>query len=399
MTTHTGRWSAERRVTAGLVAVGLVIVLLTLGIATSGRSSDRLPAGPVAAVQDDHLATVPLEEIPARLDLIAATGATATRVDIFWSLISVGEPRVGTDPADDTYDWRRPDAILTGLAERGITPIVSLYSTPGWAAADPAMGAVDDPFNPVRPAIPRVGPYAQTMAALALRYGGEYVPAGADEPLPEVRRIELWNEPNFARFLAPQVSDGRRTAMRAYARMVRAAYPAIKEANPDAVVIVGAVGPSGSDSDTRTGGLTWLDAMARARVPMDAWSQHIYPSAAPEVVTGVFPSWSSIGRLLNRLDAVAPGLPLYITEAGYTTSPTPVRDTVVTEDEQARHLRTIFALPQLQNNRIPAVVWFNLQDNPNWPAGLLRQDGTAKPSLAAFQALAARQRAEGVALG
>lgn len=382
-----------------MVAVGLVILLITLGIATSGRSSDRLPTGPVAAVQDDHLATAPLEEIPGRLDLLAATGATATRVDILWSLLSVGEPRVGTDPADDTYDWRRPDAIITGLAERGITPIVSLYSAPGWAAADPAYGGLDDPFNPVKPGIPRTRAYADVMAALALRYGGEYVPAGAAAPLPEVRHLELWNEPNFARFLAPQVTDGRRTAMRAYARMVRASYPAIKEANPEAVVIVGAVGPSGSNSDTRTGGLRWLEAMIAAGVPMDAWSQHVYPAAAPEVVTGAFPSWSSIGRLLSRLDDVAPGLPLYITEAGYTTSPTPVRDIMVTEEEQARHLRTIFALPQLQNSRIPAVVWFNLQDNPAWPAGLLREDGSAKPSLATFRAVTERQREEDTTLG
>jgi hypothetical protein len=96
------------------------------------------------------------------------------------------------------------------------------------------------------------------------------------------------------------------------------------------------------------------------------------------------PSWSSIGRFLDELDAFRPDLPLYITEAGYTTAVTPFRDTAVTEDEQADYLDQIYDLPALRTDRIKAVVWFNLQDNVNWPAGLLREDLTRKPSYERF---------------
>ncbi len=79
---------------------------------------------------------------------------------------------------------------------------------------------------------------------------------------------------------------------------------------------------------------------------------------------------------------------MFITEAGYTTAPTPYRKVSVTEDEQARRLTAIFDLP-LDPRQVPVIVWFNLQDNPAWPAGLLREDGAKKPSYAAFQAAVA----------
>ena len=52
--------------------------------------------------------------------------------------------------------------------------------------------------------------------------------------------------------------------------------------------------------------------------------------------------------------------------------------------DKAEYLTQIFGLPQVNNPRLRAVVWFNLQDNSGWPAGLLREDLTPKPSLSSF---------------
>ena len=95
-----------------------------------------LPAtglGAVAAVQDDVLATVALEQVEQRLDLVEDSGARVTRVDIFWSTVAPTKPRRATNPADPAYDWRVFDAIFLGLKERKIIPIVSVYSSPTWA--------------------------------------------------------------------------------------------------------------------------------------------------------------------------------------------------------------------------------------------------------------------------
>jgi hypothetical protein len=37
-----------------------------------------------------------------------------------------------------------------------------------------------------------------------------------------------------------------------------------------------------------------------------------------------------------------------------------------------------------------AVVWFNLEDNENWPGGLLRANGSKKPSYNSFVQYARR---------
>jgi hypothetical protein len=340
--------------------------------------------GPTAAVQDDHLShAAPLEALPERVRMIADTGVGVTRVDVFWSTVAPQRPGDPRDPDDPAYDWSRPDAIFTALSEAGIDPIVSSYSTPEWAVA----GENAPHASAYNPNAPRPGDYADFLQALATRYGGSFVPAGADAPLPEVTHYEIWNEPNLGGFLLPQVDEdtGERVAIPAYARMVRAAYPALKRANPRAVVIAGVAGPRSSSPETGTGALDWLRGLRDEDVPMDAYSQHIYPGTPPTADTEVVPAWNTVEVLLDELDDVRPGLPLYITEAGYTTEPTPFRDSNVTEEEQADYLVDIYSLPQLKTPRVPVVVWFNLQDNANWPAGLVREDLSEKTSYSRFR--------------
>ncbi len=143
-------------------------------------------------------------------------------------------------------------------------------------------------------------------------------------------------------------------------------------------------GPRSSPGETGFGAMDWLKGLRERNIPLDAYSQHVYPAAPPLADTTVVPSWATIGRVLDELDTWKPGLPLYITEAGYTTATTPYRTEKVTEEQQAEYLSEIYSLPQLRSDRVKAVVWFNLQDNVNWPAGLMREDLSQKPSYEAF---------------
>lgn len=366
------------RALAAAVAVALVAVVAA---ACGDDAEPAVADGPIAAVQDDHLPVDPIETIPERVRLIAETGVTTTRVDLFWRDIAPSEPQDPRDPADPAYDWTRADLIMNELDDAGIDPIVSTFNTPDWATDGPPL----EEGVAVSTATPRPQQYADFVAAVAARYSGEFTPAGADEPLPAVRRFELWNEPNLGGFLRPQVDEaGERVAIDAYAEMVKAAYPAAKEANPDAIIIAGVAGPRSSSSESGTGAMDWLRGLAAADVPLDAYSQHIYPAAPPTVDTDVVPSWATVDVLLEELGAFGEDVPLYITEAGYTTATTPFRDTRVTEEEQAQYLTEIYSLPGLSADRVPVIVWFNLQDNRNWPAGLYREDLTQKPSYERF---------------
>ena len=353
--------------------------------------------GPVPAavaapfgVQDDQLSSGPVEIVDQRLDLVEDSGAKVARVDALWSLIAPTRPDHPSDPGDPAYDFARLDAVVRGMDERRIIPIVDVYSAPAWAAG--GRGAPEG--TEVNPHAPSPAQFGAVMRALATRYSGSYRPSGADEPLPEVRHWELWNEPNLGAFLSPQFRGGRAVGLTRYVAMVRRAYPLVKRANRDAVVIAGVGGPRSSTGPTGTGALRWARALARSSAPFDAYSQHVYPAAPPRGATRAFPAWGTLSRLFDALDAVRRrrGTPVYITEAGYTTASTPFRDVRVTRSRQAAYLRQIARLPVVRDPRVKVVIWFNLQDNVNWPGGLRDLRGRTKPSHAAFVPIARASR-------
>jgi polysaccharide biosynthesis protein PslG len=377
------RLHRARALAARTLVVAPVLAALAVALAWGGQP-DAGPAGVAVAVQDDRLAVVPLAGIPHRLDLLAATGAALTRVDLLWSQVAPTRPRNPADSDDPAYRFGRYDRILIGLARRGIAPILSVFSSPRWAAG--GREAADR--RPVNPHAPDPAAFGDFMAAVARRYDGRH--ASGLGRLPEARRLELWNEPNLGFFLRPQVdASGRPVSAQRYAAMVRAGYRGAKSGNPRAIVIAGAAAARGASGASGVGALPWLRALGASGVPFDAYSQHLYPAAAPGVPTAAVPSWHTLPLLLDELDRIRPGTPLYITEAGYTTAPTPHHGSTVSPAEQAANLRQIFALPQVRPPRVEAVVWFNLQDNAAWPSGLVGLDGRAKPSLEAFRELAA----------
>jgi hypothetical protein len=368
------------RAIAGLLVVAAAIVVVVGLVLMSGDDDGAPPIGAVVAVQDDHLPVDSIERIPERLDLLGDTGVTTTRVDLFWASIAPSRPASPTDPTDPAYDFSRVDLIMLGLAEREITPIVSVYYTPPWASGGRSVpGIVPNTLAPDPQA------FGEFMQALATRYDGTFASPGG-ETLPEVRHFEIWNEPNLSGFFTPQFEGGEPVSLDAYAEMTKAAYRSIKGANPRAVVIAGVGGPRGRTGLNAIGAIDWLRGLVERDIPLDAYSQHIYPAAGPLEPTDALPSWSSVGRFLQEIEAFDPDRPppLYITEAGYTTAATEFRDVQVTEEEQAEYLSQIYSLPQLRTDRVKAVVWFNLQDNPNWPAGLMREDLSRKPSYQRF---------------
>ncbi|WP_217922041.1 GH39 family glycosyl hydrolase [Miltoncostaea oceani] len=371
---------APRRALIGLAAtaaVGAALAIPATGVAG------------VAAVQDDVLTTAPLAEIPARVEAVKQTRAKVTRIDVLWSAVAPTRPANPTDPNDPAYDWTRLDEIFTGLTVARITPIVSVYSTPDWAVQGRNTG-YKTAYNPNAP-VPAL--YGQFMRALATRYSGRFVPTGGVALLPRVRHFEVWNEPNLKAFF--RFNSGTNVAK--YKGLVRAAYPQIKKANARAIVIAGVGGPRSSSGGGNLGAKPWMQALVKDKsLKFDAYSQHIYPSRGPKFSTKsylkAFPTWSSLQEIYDTLDTKRKGMKLYVTEAGYTTARTSFRPDLKPSGlaQQRLFLRQIFSLPLVKSPRMAAVVWFNLEDNRDWPAGLLRAGGAPKPSYAAFRAIAGR---------
>lgn len=119
------------------------------------------------------------------------------------------------------------------------------------------------------------------------------------------------------------------------------------------------------------------------------YSQHIYPAVPPLKKTTIFPAWDTLDDIVAEVNKLPGGRSkkIYITEASYTTAKTPYRKVAFTQPQQAAYMKDIFKVPFVKSARVPVVIWFQLQDNPNWPGGLLLASGGQKRSYAQFQAL------------
>ena len=359
----------------------LILALLAFALGAGPAA-----AAPIMALQDDALVNVRGPELEARLDALAATGVKVTRVDVLWGQVAPTRPRDARDPADPAYDWSRYDQIVRGLSARGIAIIMDFYWTPPWASATGA-----------RQAAPRPADGARFAGAIARRYSGAY-PDPAGGTLPEVRRLEVWNEPNLPDFWRPQCRARGGKAVwvspRAYAALLAASYREIHAANPRAEVIGGVVGPAGRSPTTcakdGSGGVGSLDFarwVADQGPPIDAWSLHLYPIGSP-LQAFFIPSWSTIPRVIQQVDRLRRGAPIHVTETGYHTSYNRYHRYFVSEAQQALWVdETVAAAARYP--RVQAVTWFNFQDNPFWTGGLLRGDGSRKPSYDRFAAVAA----------
>jgi hypothetical protein len=359
----------------------LLLALLALALGTAPALG-----APIVSLQDDDLVNVTGPALEARLDALAATGVRATRVDVLWRAVAPTRPRDARDPADPAYDWNRYDQIVRGLAARGITAILDFYLTPEWASR-----------SGERAAAPRAADGARFAGAIARRYSGSF-PDPLGGALPQVRRIEVWNEPNLPGFWSPQCRQrgGRAVPVspRAYAALLAASYREIHAANPAAQVIGGVTGPAGRSptrcpvgADAAIGSLDFTRLVADEKPPIDAWSLHLYPLGSPLQAFFV-PSWSTVPQVIRQVDRLAPGAPIHVTETGYHTSYNRFHRYFVSEAQQAAWVdETVTAAAR--NPRVQAVTWFNFQDNPFWTGGLLRGDGTRKPSYDRFTAQAA----------
>lgn len=358
------------------------LLALVAAMAAAGAAE----AAPVVSLQDDALVNARGPGLEARLDALAATGVRVTRVDVLWREVAPRRPADARDPDDPAYDWSLYDAIVRGLTARGVGVMLDFYRTPAWASARGTPSAA-----------PRPADAARFAGAIARRYSGAH-PDPAGGTLPAVRRLEIWNEPNLPGFWTPQCRRRRGRAVpvspRAYAALLAAAYREVKRASPATIVVGGVVGPAGRTprvcprgGAAGIGSLDFTARVARERPPIDAWSQHLYPIGSP--LGAVFsPSWSTLSRVYPHVDKLRRGAPVYVTETGYHTSYNRFHRYFVSEAQQALWVDETFAAAA-RDPRVELVTWFNFQDNPLWTGGLLRADGSRKPSYDRFTALAA----------
>jgi hypothetical protein len=351
-----------------------VLATLALGFCLFTSCAAASAAGPPLAGVQTHLlwAGVTDAGIGHQLDLVKRSGATITRVDVGWASLQQGGPR-----RLERWYLRRLDAVVAAAHARGIRLLLTFMSTPCWASTAPTAvkrgcagarwshrASAYAPADPAR--------YAAALGVLAARYRGR------------VAGWEIWNEPN-----QPAFFKARHPAA-AYAALARAAYPAVKAADPGAIVVAGSL----SESDYAFTQALYDDGI---RGSFDVFSIHPYSADASPLdpradtdrrysfVRGV----PAVRRVMVRNHDARP---VWLTEAGWSTAPIRTADrwrNGVSEAAQARFLD----LQMRQAAKWPwvrATIWYDLADDSGDPGdlvghyGLRRTDDTAKPAWSRF---------------
>lgn len=147
------------------------------------------------------------------------------------------------NPDPGVYDWGALDRIVDGANARGIHVLFSVVKAPNWARPDGDDRSVAGP-----PADPNT--YGTFIREMAARYKGR------------VRAYEIWNEQNL---WYEWGGRGHRLNAAAYVNLLRVAYSNIKAVDPGAIVVAGALTPTGfSDGDTAIDDRIYLEQMYQA---------------------------------------------------------------------------------------------------------------------------------------
>ena len=289
-------------------------------------------------------------------------GVQWVRFDFDWSVI---QPE-----SADRYEPAPFDRVVKALSQAGIRMLGIIDYTPAWANG----GKTSKFYPPKEP---------EQFATFAAYLAKRYAPMG-------VHAWEIWNEPNLGQFWQPAPDAVR------YARLLKAAYPAIHQADPLATVVSGGLAQPGN-SATSIRAADFLAALYRhgAGNYFDAVGNHPYSSPAlPEDSGG---NWKRMftggGNLRTIMAANDDGhKKIWITEFGAPKLGKERYGTVITESRQARMVEQAYRLVSRYSWAGP-LFWYNLQDFcPEEPTenaecfyGVLRHDGSEKPAAKAYR--------------
>jgi hypothetical protein len=237
------------------VVACLAVACAGASLQTTGRQPARIasvavvntaaivPTNVTVGLADPMLGFLSDADLNRQLDLMVSIGVTSLRIDVPW--VAVQPTRFGG------YDWSKADRVINAAAARGIGVLGILGQPPAWAAAP------GTPELSGRPASATA--FAQYARAVATRYRGK------------ISAYEIWNEPNMLSFYKPYPDPVGYTAL------LRAAYPAIKAADRNAIV-VGGVLAAAVDTSYSIDPVTFVQRMyaAGAKPYFDALSYHPY---------------------------------------------------------------------------------------------------------------------------
>jgi hypothetical protein len=331
-------------------------------------------------------------------DQAKRVGADLVSLSLHWrSVAAAGPPANPRDPSDPAYSWGTIDAAVRDARSHGFPVVLVVHDAPDWAEGpDRPDWAVPGTWKPDPDALEAFG------EALGRRYSGHY------ETLPNVKYFEVWNEPNYAGFLAPQYENGQPVAPELYRRLLNHFYTGLKRWNPGGKVLGPGTLPFGQPFGVETGirpraFIRQVICHDRHNKPvpncgpakLDILSHHpMNPASSPEAGTAhrddvtVSTMWRLFRtlRAAERAGTVTGGRhPVWVSELWWFTRSPPGSGIHfrTPPKEQARYLEESLYL--LWRQGVSAMIWYQLTDDTGFPSGLIRSNGKKKPSYTAYK--------------
>ncbi|RMF78425.1 MAG: hypothetical protein D6737_14890 [Chloroflexi bacterium] len=237
-------------------------------------------------------------KIQQSLKLVREMGAD-TIVELF--------PWPYAQPSADTFDWASFDRIARHAENQGIHVMARLGLVPEWARSD-----VDSDFSTLNylpdESFDEFGAFVEAFAG---RYAGV------------IDHIIIWNEPNISFEWGYRQVDAA-----GYTRLLQAVYARAHAANPNVVIVAGALAPTLEPAGSPNGlsDVLYLEELYRAGAAeyFDALAIHTYgftqaPQAEPALDRLNFRRAELLRDVMERYDT--PEKPVYITETGWNDHP------------------------------------------------------------------------------
>jgi hypothetical protein len=338
-----------------------IVVGAVLGVAALAGPANAAVPRSFAGIYDEDAANLPAE---------ASAGVGIVRRPFDWSQVERSRGR---------YDFSPYDGFMAAAARAGVAvlPIVT-GPTPAFWSSKPRNSRSKAVYPPKSFAA-----YAAFARAAVRRYGpqGSFWRAHPElTPLP-IHSWQIWNEPNIPNWWRSGPSP------RGYTRMLRVAYRAIKRVDRRAEVVAAGL----PNSKLGVPFLRFLSGMYRAGAKRWFDTLAIHPYARR--IRGLLRLAQLARQRMNRHGDRAR---LWVTELGWSTGGDA---SVFRVSEQGQAARISAALRGLiarrRSLRLRGFVVFRWKDavappglgkGDPWPlhAGLLRVDGSPKPSYDAF---------------
>lgn len=258
-------------------------------------------------------------------------GVQTVRIPVYWGAIQPSQT--------GALQWGDLDRQVTTMAQQRLTVLPTVLSSPAWAAVHPSSPSNSPPKNNAD--------YAKFMTALVKRYGprGAFWKAHSRLPQLPIHIWQVWNEPNLNMFwnAHPYAAP--------YVALLKAAYKAIKQADPTAKVMLAGL------PDRSWEALQNLYT-AGAQPFFDIGAVHPYTYSPADVLHIV----AINRRVMSRNhDATKP---ISLTETGWCTDKYVIPPAITWNTSptvQAKNLTHLFnaVLRQRTQLHIQSIYWFN----------------------------------------